>query len=81
MSCSPPVISLITWRAPSSLPVTTTPATRLQATGLPSSSVSDSIASIRSSTRFATDDGRPSQVGDAMTRISASRILAWTSGQ
>ena len=29
MSPSPPVISLMTWCAPSSLPVTTTPATRL----------------------------------------------------
>ena len=36
----------------------------------PSSSVSEIIASIRSSTRWATLDGRPSQVGVATTRIS-----------
>lgn len=81
MSASAPEISLITWCAPSSLPVTTTPATRLQATGRPSSSVSESIASIRSSTRWATEEGRPSQVGEATTRISASSSLACTSGQ
>jgi hypothetical protein len=63
------------------LPVLTTPATRLYATGRPSSSVSESIASIRSSTRWATDDGRPSQVGVAMIRISLCRILVWMSGQ
>lgn len=64
MSARAPWTSLITWRAPSPLPVTTTPATRLQATGRPPSSVSDSIASMRSSTRWATEDGRPGQVDD-----------------
>jgi hypothetical protein len=42
---------------------------------------SDSSASIRSSTRWATEDGRPSQVGEAMTRICAPSSLAWTPGQ
>ncbi|GGP96159.1 hypothetical protein GCM10010249_12870 [Streptomyces roseolilacinus] len=48
----------------------TTPATRSLATGCPWPSVSDSIASMRSSTCRATEDGRPGQVGDAMTGIS-----------
>src|ERR1700741_2779815 len=81
MSQSAPVTSEITWCAPSSLPVTTTPATRLKATGRSSSSVSDIIPSIRSSTRWAIDEGRPSQVGVATIRISASRSSPCSRGQ
>lgn len=44
---SAPAISLMTWWAPSSFPVTSTPATRLFATGRPSLSGSDIIAPMR----------------------------------
>ena len=80
MSASAPHTSVISWWAPSSLPVFTTPATRLYATGRPSS-VSASIASIRSITRWAIEDGLPTQVGVAITRISDARILDRIAGQ
>src|SRR3954452_2603983 len=72
--------SAMTWCAPSSLPVTTNPATRLNATGSPSSSVSESIASIRSMTRLTTLEGWPNQVGVASTRISDESSFSWTGG-
>lgn len=62
MSARAPWISLITWRAPSPLPVTTTPATRLQATGRPPSSVSDSIEVHALQHPLGHGGGRPGQV-------------------
>lgn len=62
MSARAPWISLITWWAPSPLPGDDHARDPVVATGRPSSPVSDSIASMRSSTLWATEDGRPSQV-------------------
>ena len=75
MSLSAALVSPITWCAPSSLPTTTTPATRLYATGVwPSSRVSERKASIRSKATFDTLDGWPNHVGMAISRMSEARM-------